>query len=228
MILVLRGHIRTAFDTQDLYHFIAYLYDLFPNLKIYIHTWNIFSNGVSWRPIYVNNTDVTEEIIYNYFNQYKSCIKHIIIDDDKNIELCGNLVGNINNGPMPIMGWKNYWYGKHKIIEYIYNQNEYVNEMIINTRFDLLNNSNTFDRNQIIEFIKNHSESEFTKNVFLFDCEKEGNDNIYIGNINTMYKLSNEFHYNLDAILSVNNDTVFQERLVYRINKTMFDEDPAV
>ena len=50
--------------------------------------------------------------------------ENIIIDDDATIQLIGNLNGNINNGPMPIIGWKNYWYGKYKIIEYkqIYNK----------------------------------------------------------------------------------------------------------
>ena len=64
----------------------------------------------------------------------------------------------------------------------------------------------------------------FTKNIFLFNDEIHwGIDNIYIGNVNTMYKLINMFFYKLDDILIKNNDTINQERLVYRINNTLFD-----
>jgi len=121
MILIIRGHIRNSFETKNLYNFVEILYNIDSELKVFIHTWNIFSNNISWRKININNTDVNEEIIYNYFGKLRSCIKHIIIDDDQIIKLYGNLVGNINNGLMPIIGWKNYWYGKYQIIDYVYN-----------------------------------------------------------------------------------------------------------
>jgi hypothetical protein len=223
MILVLRGHIRNSFETKKLYNFIETLHNIFPDLKIFIHTWNIFANNISWRPINVNNEYVTEEIIYNYFGKLSNYIKHIIIDDDKNIQLNGNLIGNINNGPMPIIGWKNYWYGKYKIIDYLYNLFIYDDEMIVNFRFDVFNNSNNFDKELIMNFIKDNSKTNFSKNIFLFNYEKNGIDNLYIGNINTMYKLTNTFFYELDDILSKNNDTTHQERLVYRINRQLFN-----
>ena len=113
MILIIRGHIRQSFETSNLIDFIKSIHHIFPDIKIYIHTWNIFSNNLSWRPIQINNTIVTEEIIYNYFGELKHLIKHIIIDNDSNIKLIGNLHGRIN-GSMPIHGWKNYWYGKYK------------------------------------------------------------------------------------------------------------------
>jgi hypothetical protein len=223
MIIVIRGHIRDSFKTKDLYNFIEKLYELFPDLKIFIHTWNIFSNNISWRKININNDTVNEEIIYNYFDKLNTCIKHIIIDDDKNIQLNGNLVGNINRGPMPIIGWKNYWYGKYQIINYIYNNVECNDEMIINSRFDLLGNSNNFNKNLIVDFIKKNSKIKFKKNIFLFDRESNGIDNIYVGNIDTMHKLTVMFFYELDYILTKNNNTINQERLVYRINSQLFD-----
>ena len=54
MILVIRGHIRNSFETKELYNFIEELYNIYPDLKIFIHTWNIFANSVSWRNITVN------------------------------------------------------------------------------------------------------------------------------------------------------------------------------
>jgi hypothetical protein len=223
MIIVIRGHIRNSFKTRELYNIVEKLYNIFPDLKIFIHTWNIFANNISWRTIELNNEVVNEEIIYNYFDNLGSCIKHIIIDDDTNINLIGNLNGTINNGPMPIIGWKNYWYGKYKIIDYINNHFNYGEEMIVNLRFDIMCNSNSFNDDLILNFIKNNSQIKFTKNVFLFDHECFGIDNIYIGNIYTMHKLTHIFYSELDDILSKNTDTINQEKLVYRINSKLFD-----
>jgi hypothetical protein len=223
MILVIRGHIRDSFKTQGLFDFVKEIQNICPDLKIFIHTWNIFANSISWRRIGGNNTNVNEEVIYNYFGDLKSCIQHIIIDDDKNIELIGNLNGNINNGPMPIIGWKNYLYGKYKIMDYIFNQNLYHSEIIVNTRFDILNNSNIFSKDLLIDFIKENIGTQFTKNKFLFNKEHNGIDNIYIGNINTQHKLTKTFYYELDDILSKNSDVKCQERLIYRINEQILD-----
>jgi hypothetical protein len=225
MILIIRGHIRTSFETKQLYNFVKKIHIIFPDLKIFIHTWNIFSNNISWRNITINEQNVNDKIIYDYFDDLKHLIKNIIIDDDNKINLIGNLCGKINNGLMPIIGWKNYWYGKYKIIDYLYNMNIDENEMIVNCRFDILSNSNSNDINEecIINFIKNNSKILFTKNIFLCNHEINGIDNIYIGNINTLYKLTKKFFYELDDILIKNNDTIHQEMLVYRINNILFN-----
>jgi hypothetical protein len=224
MILIIRGHIRNSFKTKKLYSLIKEMDNTFPDLKIFIHTWSIFANNISWRHINVDNQNVTNEIIYDYFDDLKHLIKHIIIDDDTKIELFGNLSGNVSITPMPIVGWKNYWYGKYKIIDYIYNTHIDENEMIVNYRFDIMNNSNNFDEISIINFLKTNSEINFIKNIFFFDDENHfGIDNIYVGNILTMYKLIKKFFYELDDILSKNIDTKHQEFLVYIINSTLFD-----
>ena len=90
--------------------------------------------------------------------------------------------------------------------------------MIVNARFDVLNNSNTFNKESIMIFINKNSEIKFKKNIFLVDMEQNGIDNIYIGNINTMYKLVQLFYYELDFILSIYNNVFNQERLVYKVN----------
>jgi hypothetical protein len=222
MILILRGHIRDSFKSMKLYFFVENLYKIYPDLKIFIHTWNIFANNISWRKININEDSVNDTIIYNYFGKLNTCIKHIIIDCDKNIQLFGRLKGNINNGLAPIIGWKNYWYGKYKIIDYLYNQNINQDEMIVNCRFDIFNNSNSFNKKDIEKFITDNTGSLFTKNKFIYNQETFGIDNIYIGNINTMYKLICSFHYNLDLILKQHNNIINQEILVYRINNIIF------
>ena len=228
MILIIRGHIRDSFENDKLINLVKEIYNIDTNLKIYIHTWNILANTISWRHIEPNNTIVTKDIIYNYFNNsglsHLLELENIIIDDDTKIELIGNVKGNINNGPMPIIGWKNYWYGKHKIIKHIYNKKIDENELIINLRFDILNNINNSLFKHIIDFIKNNIGIHFTKNVFINDNETGGIDNMYIGNINTLYKLSNYFYYFLDDILIKYNDTIHQEFLVVRVNNSLFND----
>lgn len=222
MILLIRGHIRNSFDSKNLYDFVKKIHESTPDLKIFIHTWNIFANNTSWRRIEPNNTHVTEDIIYNYFGNLKHLIQHIIIDDDSKIQLIGKLEGSMNHSPMPIIGWKNYWYGKYKIINYLYDEKTDENEMIVNFRFDLNENSNNFDENFLIDFIMKNLGTQFKKNKFMFDNEENGIDNIYIGNIETMYKLSHYFFNELDSILMKNTDVYHQEILVCRINNNIF------
>jgi hypothetical protein len=219
MILIIRGHIRNSFKNNQLLNFIKQVYLAHPNLSIYIHTWNVFANTLSWRNINENTEIVTEEKIYNYFLNLKHLIKHIIIDDDSKIQLVGNLNGNVSKGKMPILGWKNYWYGKYKIINYLSKKVD-VNETIVNFRFDIFDNSNSFSEQKLLKFICNQ---KFTKNKFMFDTIHTGIDNIYMGNINTMYKLIYTFAHHLDYILS--KSVVYnQENLVFIINDILFEK----
>uniref|UniRef100_A0A6C0BUZ1 Uncharacterized protein n=1 Tax=viral metagenome TaxID=1070528 RepID=A0A6C0BUZ1_9ZZZZ len=229
MILILRGHIRRSFNDLNLYNLIKQIYnDVDENINIYIHTWNIFANNISWRQIDTNNATVTKEIIYDYFKDIKHLIKHIIIEDDTKIKLIGNKDGNINNGPTSLLGWKNYWYGKYQIINYIYNNStpdEIYNTTCINTRFDLLDltGKNKIDNPEIMQFIKNNIKmSDIKKNIFTKSVEDVGIDNIYIGNIDTMYKVTNHFFNFLDDILLKYTDTLHQEYFVFRENNLLF------
>jgi len=72
--------------------------------------------------LFFPESDQKYKSLEGYFNQ-NGVIKGkavITYADDSKINLIGNLYGNINNGPMPIIGWKNYWYGKYKIINYLH------------------------------------------------------------------------------------------------------------
>jgi hypothetical protein len=220
MILIIRGHIRNSFDNKNLYHLIRVIYEKYSDVKIYIHTWRIFSNNISWRHINTNENIVNERIIHDYFGDLSHLIKHIIIDDDKKITLIGKTDGLISGTKMPTIGWKNYWYGKYNIINYIYNNRIDENEMIVNFRFDINTNSYGIDNERILNFIRENHKSVFTKNVFLKDviC---GVDNIYIGNLNTMYKLTRKFYYELDDILIRYPDIFHQEQLVCIVNREL-------
>lgn len=224
MILMIRGHIRESFETRNLYELIKELHTSFPDLKIFIHTWNIFANNISHRTVSANSKSVDNETIYDYFDDLKHLIENIIIDDDSKITLIGNLEGKIQHHNTPLIGWKNYLYGKHRAIEDICNRNTDKNKTIVNLRFDVMNNSISFNKNQIINFIKDNNKMIFRKNIFFFDDESHyGIDNIYIGNINTMYKLINKLFYELDEILIENKNIGAPEYLFYRVNNTLFE-----
>ena len=45
--LIIRGHIRETFQNKNFYDLIKSLYICFPNVSIYIHTWNHYSSDVS-------------------------------------------------------------------------------------------------------------------------------------------------------------------------------------
>jgi len=75
MILIFRGHIRDSFKTKELYNLTQKLYNVFPDLKIFVHTWNIFANNISWREISYNSQPVNETIIHGYFDDLKHLIQ---------------------------------------------------------------------------------------------------------------------------------------------------------
>jgi hypothetical protein len=215
MILILRGHIRTSFDDDKLYNLIKNIYNNNSNIEIYISTFNILQSNISWRYIEEIKITVNEEYIYNYFKDLVFLIKKILIIDDKKIDLIGNLLGKLCKSNMPIIGWKRYWYCKNKILEYINNLNKNKNEFVINCRFDIFCNSNNFNENEILKFIEDNKNRIFIHNKFIKDKYRHGIDNIYIGNINTQYKLSNKFFFNLDSIEKKYYVIKHQEMLVY-------------
>ena len=74
MILVIRGHIRDSFKTKNLLKLTKRIINDNREIKIYIHTWNVFSTKVSWRnyvdghEMVADDNIVTEETVMNYFN----------------------------------------------------------------------------------------------------------------------------------------------------------------
>lgn len=221
MILIIRGHIRQSFDDDRLYKFI-YNLTLVYKLKIYIHTWNIKQSQLSWRRLKPDTTEITPDVIIAYFKNISHLIQHIIIEDDKYVNLIGNTYGRINNGPCPIKGWKFYWHGQYKIIEYIRQHETMENEIIVNTRFDIFNNSNKINESVLFNVLRKYKHIKFQKNMFINNLPVKGVDNVIVGNINTQYKLIQSFHFNLDNLIIKLPKTVNQEKLVYYLNELIF------
>ena len=90
-----------------------------------------------------------------------------------------------------------YWYGKYEIISYLNSLFENNNEVVINCRFDVLSNSHSFNNNEIINFIETNKNNNLTKNLFINNNNKPfcGMDNIYLGTIETQYKLISHLRF---------------------------------
>jgi len=236
MILILRGHIRTAFNDNNLYNFLKTL-SSFYGLEIYIHTWSIIQSHLSWRILPQDETPVTESLIHTYFRDLQPCIKHIIIDDDTTIanHLIGSTEGILIPGmcPIPRIAWKNYWYGKYRIIDHIKNTSPYLptptltpaptpapdvaTTLVVTMRFDFFHvNQLKYTGEQLAEFICNHiyqfpPSFHLNKNIYLKNEPFQGIDNFYIGSINTVHRLAHHFHHNLDTILDPHLHPQYQE-----------------
>jgi len=222
MILILRGHIRKSFDDDQLYKFIKDIYKSNSKLEIYISTFNIIQNNISWRKLKTINIPVTRELIYNYFKDLSSLIKKIIITDDQKINLLGKITGKVCKSPAPLIGWKRYWYCKFIIMKHLYKLDRNKKKFIINCRFDVFNNSNNIDKNKIIKLIEsNKNKLDLKKNVFINAKYIHGIDNIYVGNIYTQYLICKSFNNNLDEIMIKHVNVTNQEKLVFLINDTI-------
>lgn len=230
MILVLRGHIRNSFDNTNLLKLLKRIIMNIPDIKIYIHTWKEKSNKISWRNNNRNNSinittnnEITEDYILDYFKDINKYIKKIFIENDNNIELYGDLSGNISASKAPKKGWKNYIYGCYSITNYLYENLDNKDETIISFRFDILdvkiNNTLIFNFNSIVNFINTHARENTTKLNIKYPIEiikiekKMGVDNIYIGSLEKLYKLLSYLNFNLDELLEENKGVIHQEHL---------------
>lgn len=203
MKIVIRGHIRNSFSTDELYILLKELTMRYP-VEIYIHTWNKKQNSVSWRPIENDNANVNTSVLKSYFRDVFDYVREIIIEDDANIELIGKLNGTMASTKTSILGWKRYIYGQYRVLQSVYDKNNNKDEFILNTRFDLFTNSYVFPYDEILCFITTNYTNGHKKNVFMRDGCYCGVDNIIIGSIKTNYTLMKHIHLNLDSILIEN------------------------
>jgi len=226
--LILRGHIRNSFDKPDLYYLIKQLAMQYTELTIYIHTWNKKSSKVSWRSIPEDNTEITEDIIRNYFKDTAQYIRKIYVDDDTQIEIKGKKTGIICKTKQPIIAWKNMWYGIAKITEEVYNDKSTKNSIVVNTRFDVMQNSHTITAKEIHLFIKEQLKAaKYQLNQFYYKNDNYfGIDNLYTGDIETVHKLVMHMYENLDTILAKYPKIFVQEVMVFYENNCILGELP--
>lgn len=226
MYLIIRGHIRNSFNNNELYLFIQKLYEIDTSLEIYIHTWNIVQNDISWRNMNNGKIIINVDMINEYFSELSKLIKHIIIDDDSKILLNGNTSGYVSSGKMPLVGWKNYWYGQYSIINFIKNSKSQTdNSIVINMRFDLFSKpifSNIQHKvTEMLNFVKKYFNLEIKTNKFIYDNEECNIDNIFLGTIHSQFELVSKFHFKLDDIIKKYGNIHNHEKYVFRVNNDM-------
>ena len=224
--IILRGHIRGSFDNDDLYDYVKDLDNEY-DLTIYIQTWNIIQTNVSWRYMEKNENVVTEDLINDYFDDLSGNINKIIILDDSKIELIGKTTGRMGKTSGSNLGWKQMWYGIYEIAEYVKNTEPEHDNFVINTRFDVFNNSVSFSKDMIVEKLNDIMHSSLKpetikKNIFLKDLEFFGIDNFYIGNSNTIFKLAERFYFNLDEIVIKYPKVTSHEFYTFHVNNLLF------
>jgi hypothetical protein len=200
LIVILRGHIRTSMDNDDLYDFLQELSKMY-ELRIYLHTWKQKSSPMSWRKYIQDDTLITEEMIIVYFRDLAQFILSIQIDDDRQITLTGNTHGTIFSCNSPRLAWKNMWYGINCVMSKVFIEED-EQTIIFNTRYDLFANSSEVTPTTVYENLKNYfTFKKFKKNHFCKSVDNLiGVDNNIIGDKNVMYILVNHFHKNLDDI----------------------------
>jgi hypothetical protein len=215
MILVLRGHIRNSFKDDRLYKFIKDLSELYPDLKLYIHTWSVLQSKISWRTLEENTAAVTETLLLNYFKDLSPRIKKIIIENDQTIQLIGATEGLIRRTKAPLIGWKRYWYGKYQIAKYLKETADPA-ESVMNTRFDLFHLP-YFSHEESVFFSFLQANPHPTKNQFLRNGCFPGMDNFYIGTVDTQFRLAERFHHQLDYIIEFHKNIFidYQEYYVF-------------
>jgi hypothetical protein len=195
MIIFIRGHIRNSFDSQDLCDLVRQICNTEPS-EIYIHTWSIFSSSLSYRSVAQDERPVTESIIRDYFIDLP--IKHIMIDNDQEIDLVGTTAGTVSGSPCPLRAWKNMFYGKYVMLDYLSKHRDET-EVVLNFRFDVLQNSTHEIKEKNILAV---ASCRPPKNQFIYPYCFPGVDNCYLGPIKTLHALVHHFHHRMDEIVA--------------------------
>lgn len=229
--LLIRGHIRNSFNDDKLIALMRHFAENY-DLTIFLHTWNVVQNKLSWRPMEDISNEVDENVVRSYFKELEPLIKTLIIEDDKKIKLHGKTEGNIGRTPCPVLAWKNMYYGKLRLINAA---SELVgpDEVAVQTRFDLMSNSFSPNITEIIEFLKHNYDP-----VFNGDQEERirflrmhcflGMDNIYMASISNMQKFIRYMYFDMDRILRVHEATIHQEHISFHERKWAFENQNSI
>lgn len=226
--LIVRGHIRSSFSDERLKVFLEELKELF-DLRIYIQTWSVIQNSLSWRAMESVPTAVTEEYVRQYIGDMP--IRNIRIIDDSKITHIGNTEGKIGRTPCPILGWKNMYYGMMSAAATV-SASEDPRSISVQTRFDILSNPFSPPKQQILDFLSREYDvisscSEPWERIrFLHMKCFLGVDNIYMSRAEDMNRFISYMYYEMDRILDLHRRTIYQEHIAFHERKSFFDWNP--
>ena len=194
----IRGHIRNSFENDKLKIFINLLKNKYPNIIFILQPWKQkeCKPENTYKNIKKTNNIITYNTIARYFED-NEIIKNCTIIDESTIKLHGSTDRFV--GGAPKKGWKNMWcgifYGLHNL--------KLSDNKIVVFRFDnftlptILSVKNNI---RIIRFIDYNLDAD-DKIKFIYQDDKLGVDNLFIGSVTKVMSLIKLFHFKLDDIL---------------------------
>lgn len=233
--LYIRGHIRNAFRSNRLLHLLNRI-DTFCDFDLYFQSWTTSNSNNIWnvRRRRILNENVSEKSFDYFKNNFFNKIKGILIINESNVTLHGNLTGNVSRSLCKLQSWKNMWYGIYKGMEMI-PKNRY--DYIINTRYDICEDYllslcrkrnvrfglETKDYRDFLNYLKF---SMFNKKLYTSESDniftfypKVGCDNFIMSNETIQRNIVSYFNFSLDTFLDKlkfeNKQTGHQE-MVFR------------
>ena len=230
LILVFRGHIRTAFDNTKMKELVELLNKSY-SVEIYMQTWDKQECENTWRNVdkRLQCINVTEDMIYNYFGQEnKHLIKKILIQDETKIKLVGNTEGCLKRTSMPVKGWKNFVYGLNESLNMIPEELRH-EKNIISMRIDMMM-ERLFHQyhvkfreepERMVEFFVERIQYMLKRYWFKIDAMGPsigGYDNCLFGNYDHLQELFYILNNHLDEIIEkYHSEGCMQEKIVYDI-----------
>lgn len=151
MNLIIRGHIRNSFENGALRDLVSSVAAKIPEIRVYVHSWDVVQSSVSWRGMKEDRTEVTPEMIAEYFG-IGDCLKKVVVENDTDVSLTGRLDGNVASTPCPIRGYKLMTYGMMKASEMVLKDSR-PDDLVIQTRFDMLSNWVRTPPNKMLDFL---------------------------------------------------------------------------
>lgn len=121
-----------------------------PNIKVYVHSWNVVQSSVSWRKMDDDRTEVNQEMIVDYLG-IDSNLKKVVVEDDRNVQVPGRVMGTVASTPCPIKGYKLMFYGMMKGSEMVLEDSE-DEDLVVQTRFDILSNWSRQNPARVLDF----------------------------------------------------------------------------
>lgn len=222
--IVLRGHVRSSLNDRILHGLVSKISDLF-DTKLYVHTWDIVQNSLSWRGLIEVTNQVSHEDIKEYFSGMD--VNWIKVESDKNLKHVGKTEGFIGFTRCPVLGWKNMYWGIHSGVEAVYRQ-EPADSVTVQMRMDVLSNPYSPSENEVLEFlVRDHevaTKGDMWERIrFLRMHCFMGVDNIYMARTVDLMRFVSYIYNDMDRILEVHRGTINQEHIAFHERQSFFN-----
>jgi hypothetical protein len=212
--ICLRGHLRDGLTDSRLTDYLTLLKNKGHSVDLFLHTWNVSEAKSSYRPLdHDKSFAVNRDILIDYFQGHS--IKQIIVDDDNNLELHGNLQGTVAKSKCPRIAWKRMWAGKFKLASHLYHNHTYDYDLVVSTRYDKFTTPVCYTPVKNLLKMTTRGEGLSLKYPQHYRLLK-GVDNYYCGSVQAIYDIACAFHYTLDEIETKYNIKSFHEELFYK------------